>query len=120
MIAELMSHQPLKWVDTKIALRVNPDIETPTHEKIATASHKTKFGIDRDQTLEIIKGPHGDKVKAVTCHPGSQMTRLMHLNLLVHFWKISFRSLAVTDGLLIMLESEADLGLITDLETFQI
>lgn len=57
----------------KLAIRVNPNLEAPTHSKIATGSYDTKFGVDMDQAASILRGPHGHRIKSLTCHLGSQL-----------------------------------------------
>ncbi|MBF0594535.1 MAG: diaminopimelate decarboxylase [Candidatus Omnitrophica bacterium] len=62
----------------QVALRVNPDIDAPTHDKINTGSLKKKFGIDlktaRKIFLEqkIYKNLH---INGVHIHIGSQITK---------------------------------------------
>lgn len=60
------------------ALRVNPDIDVPTHEKINTGSLKKKFGIDLKTAREIFldqKSYRNVKVNGVHIHIGSQITQ---------------------------------------------
>ncbi len=61
-----------------VALRINPDIETPTHDKINTGSLKKKFGID----LRTARGIFLDqkiyknlRINGVHVHIGSQITK---------------------------------------------
>ncbi len=61
-----------------VALRINPDIETPTHDKIKTGSLKKKFGID----LRTARGIFLDqkiyknlRINGVHVHIGSQITK---------------------------------------------
>lgn len=59
------------------ALRVNPDVPAPTHEYIATASLKKKFGIDLRTTQAIFKSQSkysNVKINGVHIHIGSQIT----------------------------------------------
>ena len=41
--------------EVPVAIRVNPDIEVKTHEKIATGSSQTKFGLPMEEAVEIYK-----------------------------------------------------------------
>jgi diaminopimelate decarboxylase len=62
-----------------IALRVNPDVDAQTHEKITTGRKENKFGIDIDRAPDIYaraaKLP-GIDVVGVAVHIGSQLTDL--------------------------------------------
>ncbi len=62
----------------QVALRINPDIDAPTHEKINTGSLKKKFGIDlrtaRNIFLARRKYP-GLLINGVHIHIGSQITK---------------------------------------------
>jgi diaminopimelate decarboxylase len=60
----------------QVALRINPDIDTPTHEKINTGSLKKKFGIDLRTAREIFLGRSAWRnllVNGVHIHIGSQI-----------------------------------------------
>ncbi len=60
-----------------LALRINPDIDAPTHDKINTGSLKKKFGIDlstaRQLFLDREKYP-SVRMNGVHIHIGSQIT----------------------------------------------
>lgn len=62
-----------------VALRVNPDVDAHTHEKITTGRKENKFGIDIDRAPAIYdragKMP-GIEVVGVAVHIGSQLTDL--------------------------------------------
>ncbi|MFN4057934.1 MAG: diaminopimelate decarboxylase [Roseinatronobacter sp.] len=62
-----------------ITLRVNPDVDAKTHEKIATGRKEDKFGVPiaraRDIYAEAAKLP-GIKVVGIDVHIGSQLTDL--------------------------------------------
>lgn len=62
-----------------ITLRVNPDVDARTHEKIATGRKEDKFGVPiaraRDIYAEAAKLP-GIKVVGIDVHIGSQLTDL--------------------------------------------
>ena len=60
----------------QVALRINPDIEAPTHAKITTGSLKNKFGIDLKASLRIFKSQKKYshvKINGVHIHIGSQI-----------------------------------------------
>jgi diaminopimelate decarboxylase len=62
-----------------ISIRVNPDIDPQTHPYISTGLKENKFGIDIPQALEEYARVTGLKnltVAGVSCHIGSQLTRL--------------------------------------------
>jgi diaminopimelate decarboxylase len=61
----------------QVALRINPDVQAPTHDKISTGSLKKKFGID----LKTARGIFLDRrsynhlrINGVHIHIGSQIT----------------------------------------------
>jgi len=61
----------------QVALRVNPDIDVPTHEKINTGSLKKKFGIDLKTARDIFLESAAFKnlrINGVHIHIGSQIT----------------------------------------------
>ena len=60
----------------QVALRINPDIEAPTHDKITTGSLKNKFGIDLRTSLRIFKSQKKYshvKIDGIHIHIGSQI-----------------------------------------------
>jgi diaminopimelate decarboxylase len=62
----------------QVALRINPDIDAPTHEKINTGSLKKKFGIDLKTAGRIYlqQGLYRNlRINGVHIHIGSQITR---------------------------------------------
>lgn len=63
----------------RIALRINPDIDSKTHPYIATGLKENKFGIPLDEALSLyhasLKLTHL-KVIGIACHIGSQITQL--------------------------------------------
>jgi diaminopimelate decarboxylase len=62
-----------------VSIRVNPDIDPQTHPYISTGLRENKFGIDIRQALEEYRRVSGLKnltVSGVSCHIGSQLTRL--------------------------------------------
>ncbi len=66
-----------KGIKTQAALRINPDIETPTHHFITTGTLRNKFGIDLNSAHRIFKSqrrfPHV-KLNGLHIHIGSQIT----------------------------------------------
>lgn len=62
-----------------VALRVNPDVDARTHEKIATGKKENKFGIPIARAREVYAmaaGLPGLRVVGVDVHIGSQLTDL--------------------------------------------
>ena len=63
----------------RIAVRVNPDVDADTHEKISTGRHQDKFGIPwpdaRDVYAHAATLP-GIEIVGVAAHIGSQITNL--------------------------------------------
>jgi len=62
-----------------IAFRVNPDVDPKTHPHISTGLKENKFGIDIERSLETYRHARSLKnieIKGVSCHIGSQVTRL--------------------------------------------
>lgn len=62
-----------------IALRVNPDVDPETHPHISTGLKENKFGIDIERSLEEYrraKDLPGLDIKGVSCHIGSQVTKV--------------------------------------------
>jgi diaminopimelate decarboxylase len=62
-----------------IALRVNPDVDPQTHPHISTGLKENKFGINVEASLASYRRAaalaHLD-IKGVSCHIGSQVTKL--------------------------------------------
>ena len=60
-----------------IAIRVNPDVDANTHEKITTGRKENKFGIEWTGAHQVYRRANtlpGLKVVGVACHIGSQLT----------------------------------------------
>ena len=68
----------------RISIRVNPDVEADTHPYISTGQMIHKFGVPKDEALELYRqaarSPHL-KVQGVACHIGSQILEVEP------FWK---------------------------------
>ncbi|MDG1764843.1 MAG: diaminopimelate decarboxylase [Paracoccaceae bacterium] len=63
-----------------ITLRVNPDVDAKTHEKIATGKAENKFGIPILRAREVYAlaaSLPGIKVVGIDLHIGSQLTQLL-------------------------------------------
>jgi len=63
----------------RIALRVNPDVDADTHEKIATGRKQDKFGIDIDRATDMyVRASRmaGLAPEGIAVHIGSQLTSL--------------------------------------------
>lgn len=63
----------------EIAIRINPDVDAGTHEKISTGKKENKFGIDIDQAEAIYAlaaSLPGIEPVTVAVHIGSQLTSL--------------------------------------------
>ena len=62
-----------------IALRVNPDVDPQTHPYISTGLKENKFGVNIEKSIEAYreakKMPWLD-IKGVSCHIGSQVTKI--------------------------------------------
>ena len=73
-----------------VAIRVNPNISVKTHEKIATGSNDTKFGMPIEETANIYKRLSSEKnikTMGLAIHIGSQIFdmnefKLAYLNIL--------------------------------------
>ncbi len=62
-----------------IALRVNPDVDAGTHEKITTGRKENKFGIEWTRAHEVYRLARalpGIEVVGIACHIGSQLTEV--------------------------------------------
>ena len=62
-----------------ITIRVNPDVDARTHEKIATGKSDNKFGIPISRAVEVyaeIARLPGLRVVGIDVHIGSQLTEL--------------------------------------------
>lgn len=63
----------------KFSLRVNPNVDAKTHDKISTGRKGDKFGVDIELALEIYKkAAHlpGLEIYGISTHIGSQITSL--------------------------------------------
>lgn len=70
-----------------IAVRVNPDVNAGTHDKISTGRKEDKFGIAWELAEEIYAKAaslDGIEIKAISCHIGSQLTSLQPFEAACH------------------------------------
>ena len=61
------------------ALRVNPDVDARTHEKISTGRRENKFGVPFDRAADIyerLAGEDGLDMRGIAVHIGSQLADL--------------------------------------------
>ncbi len=61
------------------ALRVNPDVDARTHEKISTGKRENKFGVPLDRAAQIytsLAGEEGLDMRGIAVHIGSQLGEL--------------------------------------------
>ncbi len=68
-----------KGVRAPTAIRVNPDVDAGTHEKITTGRKENKFGIDFEWARAVYAhaaGLAGISIVGVATHIGSQLTEL--------------------------------------------
>ncbi|TCS63526.1 diaminopimelate decarboxylase [Varunaivibrio sulfuroxidans] len=68
-----------KGVKARIGIRINPDIDAKTHEKISTGKKENKFGIEWTRAHEIYaraRDMKGIEARAMAIHIGSQLTDL--------------------------------------------
>lgn len=68
-----------------VAIRVNPDIDAHTHEKITTGTEENKFGIPKENVVAVAKSISqmpGLKFRGLQFHIGSQITEYTCFELL--------------------------------------
>ncbi len=64
---------------TNVCLRVNPNVDAKTHEKISTGRSEDKFGISDERVYEIFKKYKSNKfvkIIGLSMHIGSQISQL--------------------------------------------
>jgi diaminopimelate decarboxylase len=64
-----------RGIKARIAIRINPNVQTSTHAYISTGGKAHKFGIDIDEALEVYERARHLKnlsLEGVSCHIGSQ------------------------------------------------
>ncbi|WP_166422736.1 diaminopimelate decarboxylase [Paraglaciecola sp. 20A4] len=80
--AELERISQVAVAENKIApisIRVNPDVDAKTHPYISTGLKANKFGIEREQAVDVYR--HAASlpnlaIKGIDCHIGSQLTEI--------------------------------------------
>jgi len=80
----------------RISVRVNPDVEAHTHPYISTGQIIHKFGVPRDEAIELYSRAAGSphlEVHGVACHIGSQILEVEP------FWKALEEILSVAQQL---------------------
>jgi diaminopimelate decarboxylase len=73
---ELSAIAQARGVRVACALRVNPDVDARTHEKISTGKRENKFGVPLDRAASIyaaLAGEPGLDMRGVAVHIGSQL-----------------------------------------------
>jgi diaminopimelate decarboxylase len=68
-----------RGTEVEIAIRINPNVDAKTHEKIATGRKQDKFGIDIENAIDAYRRAAdlpGLKPASVAVHIGSQLTSL--------------------------------------------
>ena len=68
-----------RGAEVEIAIRINPNVDAKTHEKIATGRKQDKFGIDIENAVDAYRRAAdlpGLKPASVAVHIGSQLTSL--------------------------------------------
>lgn len=66
-------------IKAPISIRVNPDVDAKTHPYISTGLKDNKFGVERQQALEIYQYAQSLpflNIIGIDCHIGSQLTEL--------------------------------------------
>jgi len=66
-------------VKASVAIRVNPDVDAGSHDKISTGRKTDKFGIAWDDVIdcyEFCKSLDNINIRGIDCHIGSQLTNL--------------------------------------------
>lgn len=74
LLAEVAARRKRK---APVALRINPDVDALTHEKIATGKHENKFGIEIPRARELARLAAtlpGIDLQGLAVHIGSQIT----------------------------------------------
>ncbi len=62
-----------------VAFRYNPDVDAKTHDKISTGRRKDKFGLTREEILDLCVNYGQDdfvRIAGISIHIGSQITSL--------------------------------------------
>ena len=81
-----------------IAIRINPDVDAQTHEKIATGKAENKFGIPLSRAREVYSKASqmpGISIVGIDLHIGSQLTDLEPFK--KAYQKLNFKILGIDD-----------------------
>ena len=73
-----------------VALRINPDVDARTHQKITTGRYENKFGIDLQSAFSIIERLQDFshlRLEALSVHIGSQLTEVTPYN--AAYWRLA-------------------------------
>ncbi len=65
--------------EVKVAFRYNPDVDAKTHDKISTGRKRDKFGLTREEILDLTINYGEDeyvRIAGLSIHIGSQITEL--------------------------------------------
>ena len=68
-----------RGVTAPVSLRINPDVDARTHEKIATGRKENKFGVPYSRARQVFNdaaGLAGIRIAGIDIHIGSQITEL--------------------------------------------
>lgn len=97
-----------------VALRINPDVDAKTHEKISTGKAENKFGINYDQAPAVAarcRDLPGVKLVGLAVHIGSQLTDLAPYRAAFERLAALYRSLAAEGHPLERLDMGGGLGI---------
>jgi diaminopimelate decarboxylase len=78
-LKQLSAVAAARGLSAAVALRINPDVDAGTHEKISTGKAENKFGIPYDQAREaawLAAELPGIRLEGLAVHIGSQLTEL--------------------------------------------
>src|SRR5690606_8625217 len=82
--AELSEFAAARGQRARCALRVNPDVDAGTHDKISTGKADNKFGVPIGRAPEIyarLSALPGLEMRGLAVHIGSQLSELLPLGL---------------------------------------
>lgn len=75
-LIQLLAHYRKKKVT--VAFRYNPNVDAKTHDKISTGRRKDKFGLTREEILDLCVNYSHDEfvhIAGISIHIGSQITK---------------------------------------------
>ena len=81
---ELAALARARGLQVACALRVNPDVDARTHEKISTGKRENKFGVPLDRAAAIytaLAAEGGLDMRGIAVHIGSQLSELEPLEI---------------------------------------